>query len=181
METVTILCAQKNSVYRNFPCVDIFDAQRDAYTFTGAGPVVAHPPCGQWSAKLAHFVRNGDAMEKNLGLFCADLVKKNGGILEHPTYSRLFAAANLPEPGQPHPDGFTVAIPQHWFGHPCLKESWFFVSGISQDELPEIPLVLESPTRRLVEKMSKHQREATPPALAAWLIETARRCAGVTA
>lgn len=36
---------------------------------------------------------------KELGLWCAEQVRKWGGILEQPAHSRLWEAAGLPRPG----------------------------------------------------------------------------------
>jgi hypothetical protein len=194
MKTVAILCARADSGYKALPHADVYDAARDARSFPGGLPVVAHPPCRLWGRMFA-FARCADpAAEKALGVWCAEQVRANGGILEHPIGSRLWAAAGLPRPGQRDAaGGFTVAAPQGWFGHRAEKWSWFYVCGIEPLDLPVIPfkmgeashVISSSSHRRGRSKgtpnfrpgVTKAEREATPPALATWLIETAHRCA----
>lgn len=175
MRTVAILCAQERTIYGSVPGCEIYDRKRDAWTFAGGMPVVAHPPCRLWS-KLSQFARSENpSLEIALGMRCADHVKACGGILEHPAYSRLFEAARLPRPGCRGAGGFTLSVPQYWFGHQGRKDTWLFVVGIEPRELPEIPIRLLSPDRRPVEDLSKRQREATPEAFAHWLVLAARQ------
>ena len=47
----TVLFVAPNSIYKELGC-DCYDAGRDARTYTGSAPVVAHPPCQLWG-KLA--------------------------------------------------------------------------------------------------------------------------------
>ncbi len=181
LSTVTVLCAQPRSIYNEIPGVDVYDAARDAFTFPGGSPVVAHPPCRLFG-RLRHYVTDTDTdTEKFLGEFCADQVRRNGGVLEHPAGSVLWKLADLPQPGQSQGEGFTLALPQWWFGHLSDKLTWFFFSGIDRANLPEIPMRLDSYDRRPVKNLSHRQREATPRALAEWLVECARRTAAVPA
>jgi hypothetical protein len=48
METVSILFARRDSIYKELAGCDVWDIDRDARTFDGPGPVVAHPPCRAW-------------------------------------------------------------------------------------------------------------------------------------
>jgi len=198
MKTVAILCARADSIYKIIEGCDVFDAARDARTFAGGMPVVAHAPCRAWG-ELRHMARPRDG-EMDLGLWCADKVRENGGVFEHPKGSTLFTAAGLPHPGERDAaGGFTLAFPQMWFGHRAEKWSWFYVCGISPAELPEMPFtlgeapcIIGTPGRRADgsrlkrgdagwrPEVTKREREATPPLLSAWLVETARRCAAVT-
>lgn len=166
---IAALCVHRDGVYSRFPDCDLYDEQRDAWTFTGVCPVIAHPPCGLWG-KLSHFVKSPDACrEKALGIFCAGLVVRNGGVLEQPVNSRLFEAAGLPRPGEYSAKGFTLDIDQLWFGHLGRKRTWLFVSRVNRAALPPLPFVLVHAGVRYVEDLSKLQREATPPALADYL------------
>lgn len=81
----------------------------------------------------------------------------------------------LPLPGCSDANGFTVALPQYWFGHQGRKDTWLYVVGLLPGDLPDIPLRLEGQDRRPVEHLSKAQREATPLPFALWLVEVARR------
>jgi hypothetical protein len=176
MKPVAVLCARARSVYHTLPGCDVFTAERDAFTFAGGSPVVAHPP-SRLFGKLKHFAKSADEeTERFLAVFCADQVRRCGGVLEHPAQSVLWEMAGLPQPGQPTREGFTLALPQWWFGHLGEKLTWLFFAGIARGDLPEIPFRLDSQERRPVENLSIRQREATPVALAEWLVETARRC-----
>lgn len=46
--TVAVLFARTNSVYKTLPDVEVYDIERDARTYDGPWPVVAHPPCRAW-------------------------------------------------------------------------------------------------------------------------------------
>ena len=189
MKTVAILCARADSDYKAIPGCDVYDEARDARTFGGGLPVVTHPPCRLWG-RLRAFARSKDeTAERALGIWCANQVREWGGVLEHPISSTLWPAAELPRPGQRDRwGGFTVAMPQQWFGHRAEKWSWFYVCGIEPADLPAIPYVLGEAERtiglwsgrcrdRCRRSVTKRERDATPPALAAWLIETAKRAA----
>lgn len=97
MRTVAALCVAPRSAYHDMPGVEAYDMKRDALTFPGGMPIVAHPPCRAWSAYCAHQAKPV-AGEMELGLWCADMVRKWGGVLEQPAHSRLFDAACLPKP-----------------------------------------------------------------------------------
>lgn len=96
---VAILCASPRSIYKTFNDVEVFDKFRDARTFDGTIPVVAHPPCRAWSAFCRHQAKPEDG-EKELGPLCVAHLIRCGGVLEHPAYSRLFDECNLPKPGE---------------------------------------------------------------------------------
>ncbi|MDD2764162.1 MAG: hypothetical protein PHE83_09345 [Opitutaceae bacterium] len=176
------------SVYGTLPGVEVYDLVRDAWSFSGGMPVVAHPPCRLWG-RMRGLAKCPDAeKEKALGLFCAVRVRESGGILEHPARSLLWTAANLPTPGRRDEfGGWTLAAPQWWWGHKADKASWFYIVGVEPADLPEIPLRLgesdyvvatiaryprEHPEHRI--ELSKRLRSATPSSLANWLLSVAR-------
>lgn len=182
--SVAVLFVQPDSVYKTIPGVETFDELRDARNFDGRCPVVAHPPCRLW-CKLRKFSKAPE-LEKNLARFAVRVVRNNGGVLEHPAGSLLWADMGLPGPNQP-PDkfgGYTIALPQFWFGHLANKATWLYIVGTKQ--LPPIPLRLGvaqftvSTTVRRWRKghsreLPKRLRSATPKLFAEWLIEVARR------
>ena len=45
---VAVLFVNKNSVYKTLSGVDCYDEEKDALTWQGGTPVVAHPPCRLW-------------------------------------------------------------------------------------------------------------------------------------
>lgn len=191
--TVAVLFARADSNYKALPGVDVWDAERDARRWPGGCPVVAHPPCRAWG-RLRHFAKPRPD-EKGLALFAVEQVRRFGGVLEHPEGSTLWPVAGLPAPG--HGDdfgGWTLPIAQHWFGHRAEKLTLLYIVGCAPAQLPDFPVVLgaashviaQSRSRggvRLVKgvpgwrpEVTKAEREHTPPALAAWLVELAGRC-----
>jgi hypothetical protein len=168
------------------PGFDVYDIDRDARTFPGGVPVVAHPPCRAWGA-LRHFAKPLPG-ERDLAVWAVDQVRKWGGVLEHPLASRLWPWCGLPAPGfRDRFGGFTLPIDQDWFGHRAQKATRLYVVGVEPRSLPPIPFVLEEPAfvvspsanlragmpgcRR---QLPKPEREHTPPRLAAWLVSVAR-------
>ncbi len=177
MRAVAALCVAPNSVYKTMAGVEAYDKGRDVRQFAGGMPVVAHPPCRAWSAYTAHQAKP-EPGEKELGLLCADWLKREGGVLEHPAHSRLFAAAGLPAPGKRCGDLFTVPVLQAWWGYPMRKETWLCFSRVDVRML-EMPYSEHDSRagigdRRRQQLMSKHQRAATHPDLAQWLVAAAR-------
>ncbi len=171
---VAVLCVAPNSIYKTMPDVDAYDMKRDARTYTGNLPVVAHPPCRAWSAFCAHQAKP-EPGEKELGLWCADKLRELGGVLEHPAHSRLFDAAGLPKPGEHNGEGLrTLEVWQAWWGYPMKKSTWLCFAGVDIQELV-IPFRLHDKgmDRRRQQLMSKHERTATTPEFARWLIEAA--------
>lgn len=171
-----ILCAQPNSAYHTMADVDVYDERRDARTFPGGIPVIAHPPCRAWSARYRHLAKPAPG-EKELGLWCVQQVRTWGGILEQPKHSRLWDAAGLPKPGvPPTADSWSAEVWQAWWGFPTQKTTWLYFSRIAPSEV-HFPLRLHAPAGdgRRYERLSTKQRSRTTPAFAAWLADTARR------
>lgn len=180
---VAALFVRADSVYKQMPGVDAWDMDRDARAYDGPWPVVAHPPCRAWG-RLRTFA-NPRPDERNLARLAVALVREFGGVLEHPAGSTLWPAQALPAPGERDAfGGWTLAAPQHWWGHKAAKETWFYVVGCEPREAPEIPLRLDEPThvvqsRKRIDHrphITKAEREHTPPELAQWLVDLARRC-----
>lgn len=183
MRTVAVLFARADSVYKTLPGTDVYDEARDARTWKGGAPVVAHPPCRGWG-RLRQFSHATPA-EIALGPWAVEQVRQHGGVLEHPEESTLWAACGLPRPGRA-PDefgGWTLAVDQYHFGHRAQKSTWFYVVGAGPDDLPAIPkregraTHCVRPTRAYprLPSITKREREQTPPPLAAWLLDLARR------
>lgn len=177
---VAVLCASRKSIYKSIPNLDVYDIDRDAMSFLGGMPVIAHPPCRLWSAYCSHQAKSPDPeKERALGRFCVENVRSNGGVLEQPAHSRLWKACDIPFPNQKDTgDGFSIEIPQFWFGDTREKNTWLYFLGIHPKELPKMPLRLkpEGGDRRIWQLMSsKNQRERTPLEFALWLVECARR------
>lgn len=166
---------------------DWYDAERDALSYAGKRPVVAHPPCGPWS-NLARLHKRTE--EIAFAPHAVATVQRCGGVLEHPGGSILFQACKLPRPGDPidRHGGFTIEVHQCDWGHPARKRTWLYIVGL-EDELPKRPPPREpthwaSGSRNAprgavppgIKVCSGPQRRRTPPAFAAWLVSVALRC-----
>lgn len=176
MRTVAVLCASRNSIYHAMRGVDVFDAGRNARSFAGGSPVIAHPPCRSWSAFTSHQAKPEEG-EKELGLWCVNQVRNCGGILEQPAHSRLWKAASLPPPGDmSDPESWSLEVWQAWWGYPLKKSTWLYFRGIDPAEV-DCPLKLHprGTDRRREQVMSKNQRSETQLAFAVWLIQHARK------
>lgn len=171
-----------------------FDEERDARSYAGTLPVVAHPPCGPW-ARLRHLSKR-DLPE--LAPWAVALVRRVGGVLEHPAMSTLWSALDLPRPGD-LPDRFggqTIEVCQVDWGHPARKRTWLYIVGAKS--LPPFPPPREpthwasgsrstdstrtkqgQPVPPGIKVCSARQRRRTPEAFALWLLEIAAGCKGI--
>lgn len=161
--TVAVLFARADSHYKELADADVWDAERDARRWPGGCPVVAHPPCRAWG-RLRTFARPRPD-EMNLARLAVALVREFGGVLEHPAGSTLWPA-------------------QKWWGHKAEKATWFYVVGCEPGDIPPLPYVMGE-AAYVVQSRKRHdyrphitkaEREHTPPALAAWLVELAAKC-----
>jgi hypothetical protein len=180
---ISILFAARNSVYKTIPGLDVWDEERDALNWPGGNPGIFHPPCRLWSKWMRHF-SNAPQSEKQLGRWSVDMIRRNGGVLEHPACSTLWEDKELPLPGKSDSWGISIAIYQQWFGHAAQKATWLYICGTAI--LPQIPFQLGQPkchysaVRTLkhpdMQRLSHRERHGTPPAFAHWLIDVAERC-----
>ena len=168
--TVAVLFARADSIYKTLPDCDVYDMERDARTYDGPWPVVAHPPCRAWG-RLRAFA-NPRPDERNLGRLAVSLVREFGGVLEHPAGSTLWAAQKLPRPGERDQyGGWTLAAPQKWWGHKAEKDSWFYVVGCEPGDAPDMPYVMGEAAYVVQSRkrtdyrphITKAEREHTPP------------------
>ena len=183
----------KRGPYAGIAGVDAWGLERDATTYAGPYPVVAHPPCGHWG-RYSHKAHD----DGHTGPIAVAQVRKWGGVLEHPRDSKLWRECGLPRPGE-LPDefgGFTVLVFQRDWGHRADKPTWLAIYGCPMDRLPAMPAPsppkqMWSPARRVLsdarsvrprgtrgvlEMLSKNQRHLTTPQFAEWLVEVASRC-----
>lgn len=173
--TVAVLCVSPRSVYKSLPGVECYDEARDVRTFAGGMPIVGHPPCRSWSTFCAHQAKP-PAGEKELGPLVVQMLRDNGGVLEHPAHSKLFDACRLPKPGWTHRgDLWSIEVLQAWWGHTNSKRTWLCFFGVSPSDV-QIPIRLHNQQgdRRRWSLMSQRQRSNTPPAMAEWLVAVAR-------
>jgi hypothetical protein len=135
---IAALYVQADGVYAGLPEVDIWPEERDARTYAGPWPVVAHPPCQRWgrywhgSPRKPHQYAKGD----DNGCFAAALaaVRRWHGVLEHPAHSHAWDAHSLPWPPAEgwqmdvH-GGWCCRVEQGFYGHGARKASWLYAVG----------------------------------------------------
>ena len=173
-----VLFTREDSIYDRLGC-NTYPASRDARNYKGPGPLIAHPPCAQWS-RLRHFAKR-DIRQKALAPWAVLLVRQYGGVLEHPYGSYLWRTMCLPAPGERDRYGFTTVVDQHWFGHLARKRTLLYICGCTATDLPSMPITFAEPTHYIGgstdrKHLSKALREATPERFAEWLIKVASSC-----
>ena len=178
MRTVAALYVDRLGPYPKIECVAWYDEERDARTYEGPHPVVAHPPCGPWG-RLFRFCTKQD---KSLAPLAVEQVRAYGGVLEHPAGSLLWKHMNLPRPGEYARNGlWTLDVDQCRWGHRARKSTWLLMSGIEPSYVGALPPWQEPTatvdtrkrTNRLL-KMSKQERRRTPIAFAMFVLRLAR-------
>lgn len=196
---VAALFVATGGAYFDLPNVDPWPLERDARTYAGPWPVVAHPPCSRW-CQLAYInqKRYGQRVGNDGGCFASALasVRRWGGVLEHPARTYAWPAFGLPTPtpgaawtrviGDP---GWVCEVSQRAYGHPARKLTWLYYVGETAPVLldPRKPAAVaqvsfcanhgDSPLPRL----SKRAAAATPPTFRDVLVELARGSRLVTA
>jgi hypothetical protein len=193
---IAALYVETNGCYFNLPGVDPWDITRDARTYAGPHPVVAHPPCQLWGAFAAvNFARWGGEHNRpgnDGGCFKSALaaVRTYGGILEHPAFSRAWAAHGLQSPAdhgweQCCHGGFVCEVWQSAYGHQARKRTWLYYCGNN----PPADLNWDRPTGthqigfhdqrgKAANKptISGKAASRTPPAFRDALLSIARNC-----
>jgi hypothetical protein len=188
IDNVSALFVSEKSVYKSLVS-DCYDFKRNALNFFGINPVICHPPCRSWG-RLSHMC-NFDINEHNLAYFAIDLIRAYGGVLEHPSGSKLWPNV-LPLPGLTDDyGGFSISIDQFWFGHKAKKNTMLYICGCQFKDIPSIPLRFESiefvvaksnfhkKSVRSRPEVSKKERSDTPILFAKWLISIAQMCTRV--
>lgn len=154
MQQIAALYVQKNGSYYGLDGIDPWDQKRDARTYTGPHPVIAHPPCQRWGKMWAGstsvIARTGVRKIKgdDDGCFASalDAVRQYGGVLEHPWGSHAWAhfnlnkpprsggwiAAELPRLGS---FGWTCCVEQGRYGHYCPKPTMLYAVRCDLTEL----------------------------------------------
>ena len=146
---IAALYVEPNGCYIGQPGVDAWDEARDARTYAGPWPVVAHPPCQRWgrfwhgSTRKPHQFKLGT----DGGCFAAALhaVKTYGGVLEHPAHSRAFEVFQIKRPQagagwqRCHLHNVWVCyVEQGHYGHDSRKPTWLIAARIPLWALPEL-------------------------------------------
>lgn len=197
MPEVAVLFVLPDSIYKTLPGCDCYDADRDARTYTGTVPVVAHPPCQLWGAMAPiNYKRWGGEHNKpgndgGLFSFALDTVRRCGGVLEHPAKTRAWGKYGLTKPQgtgwqRTLDGGWVCEVWQSAYGHRANKATWLYCVG-----LPDVPTRWDRPqgTHQIgfrdqrgkdANKPTLPKREAnhTPCEFAEYLVALARGCAG---
>lgn len=141
LRKIAALFVEADGCYFGQPNVDPWDISRDARSYAGPHPVVAHPPCKRWGrywsgGPSANVRRNlGDDM----GCFATALwaVRTFGGVLEHPEASKAWEYFGLKTPrksgGWVAADahrGMTCCVEQGHYGHAARKATWLYSVGV---------------------------------------------------
>lgn len=147
---VAALYVETDGAYYGIPGVDPWDEERDARSYSGPLPAVAHPPCQRWGKFWAGqplYIKKTGIRQKlgdDGGCFRAalDAVRKWGGVLEHPEHSKAWQHFGLAKPprqgGWIEADdfgGWTCRVEQGRYGHYAAKPTWLYAVGC---ELPEL-------------------------------------------
>jgi len=165
-----------------------WDEARDARTYAGPWPVVAHPPCGAWG-KLRHLYEGSD---RDCAPIAIEQVRRFGGVLEHPAGSELWRIYQLPPPDVLMSDGFgfSFEVDQCAWGHVARKRTWLYVAHVPRTTVTAGIRFGGTPTHWLsggrtsssrkgspvppgIKVCSAQQRRRTPTAFAEWLISLA--------
>jgi hypothetical protein len=194
LPTIAALYIDPRGPYPTLPGVECWDAARDARTYDGPHPIVAHPPCGPWG-RFRHLSRRDNPQ---LAIRAVAQVRACGGVLEHPAGSLLWRELRLPLPGE-LPDAYggrTIEVCQCDWGHVARKRTWLYLVGVDLAALvmppPREPTHWisgfrnssgRSPERYArsgcsvppgIKVCSAQQRRRTPRAFAEWLVSLAR-------
>jgi len=140
---IAALYVQTNGCYFGLPDIDPWDEARDARTYAGPWPVVAHPPCQRWGrywggspTTWPRLIKGNDG-----GCFAAALaaVRQWGGVIEHPEGSAAWEHFGLMAPPRaggwvpadwPMHGGWTCCVEQGAYGHRARKATWLYAHGV---------------------------------------------------
>lgn len=146
MIEIAALFVQADGCYFDLPHVDPWDLARDARSYPGPHPVVAHPPCERWgrywhgSPRKPHQYKLGH----DQGCFSVALwaARTFGGVIEHPEGSRAWDWFGLEKPprsgGWIKADrfgGYACCVEQGHYGHMARKATWLYACGVMLPEL----------------------------------------------
>lgn len=177
VQTVAALYVDPKGVYANLPGVEVWDEARDARTYAGPWPVVAHPPCNRWAKLGRRELRGEDG-----GCFSAALVavRTFGGVLEHPAETYAWATFGLARPvrhgwtSRTDDPGWTIELDQHAYGFPTRKPTWLYACA---GDPVTMPYLVAPRALRGCDSLWSTERAHTPPAFRDVLLAMARSAA----
>lgn len=183
MTVVAALYVDERGHYMAMPGVDAWGESRDARRYRGPWPIVAHPPCADWS-RLRGMTKHVPG-RRELAPMAVWQVRACGGVLEHPAYSALWDELALPVPGG-LPDvwgGWSVRVDQVAWGHAASKPTWLYLVGVDRERVVlrtggQATHVIGSSRKkhegRELAECSAAMRRRTPTEFAVWLVDLAR-------
>lgn len=199
--TIAALFVERGGAYYGLDAVDPWDAERDARTYAGPWPVVAHPPCERWGRYWggAPGQQPRKILGDDAGCFASALerVRFWGGMLEHPEASHAWGTYGLAKPARAggwiradSRGGWTCCVEQGAYGHKARKATWLYACRV---QLPDLRWgrapgdfvrldegfhLIEERKRAVrtgaCQRLSKRQRAATPFEFRDLLISIAR-------
>lgn len=200
--TVAALFVDARGVYSSLAGVDVWGVDRDARSYPGAAPVIAHPPCERWGRYWYGGPSCKDRKTKgdDDGCFEAALraVRAWGGVLEHPAGSAAWEAFGLIAPLRlggwsvaGDGLGWTCCVEQGHYEHRARKATWLYAVGCDLPSLAwgKSPAQVKfeagfhsaaerrerrERTRGVIECLAHRERAATPRPFAELLLSMAR-------
>lgn len=139
---IAALYVLKDGPYVGIEGIDPWDEARDARTYLGPWPVIAHPPCARWGRYWfgGPSCKTRKTKGDDGGCFAAALaaVRQFGGVLEHPEASHAWDAFGIAKPPKSGGwimagddfGGFTCCVEQGHYGHRARKATWLYVVGV---------------------------------------------------
>jgi hypothetical protein len=165
----------------------------DAREYTGPYPVIAHPPCARWS-QLAGLTEKmyGLKIGADGGCFKHALwaVRRFGGVLEHPAYTKAYAQYGLIGPptkgGWIKSDafGYSCCVHQVMYGHKARKSTWLYCVNTIRPKLiwgydqALIKAFVSNCDGRYgkIKRLGKKDSEVTPKLFFDLLVDLAQSC-----
>lgn len=143
---IAALFVEGNGPYAGVEGIEIWDKRRDARSYSGPYPIIAHPPCERWGRYWfgGPSVKIRKQLGDDNGCFESALtsVRQFRGVLEHPEGSHAFRKFSLPIPsfngGWTNSDlygGASCCVAQGHYGHRARKMTWLYAVGIYRSEM----------------------------------------------
>lgn len=161
---IACLFTDRQSAYRLDARCDPWDIRRDATTWKGGGPFVAHPNCRTWGS-LARF-STADRDEQGQAILCLGWAMQWPAIIEHPAHSRLWRwTRQLP--------GFThLNLRLSEWGGVTFKPTILALRGVTAKALLNVPEPGNRGSRLFTSFHNNDWRRwGTPPLLAKAIID----------
>ena len=140
MQQIAALFVRSDSIYWDRNSIEAYDVTRNALTYTGNSPILAHPPCARWGRFWWADGSITPGMDNGLFEFSLAQLRRVGGVIEHPAASHAFKMHDLGNPQR----GFwkrnlwgdwVTEVDQSQYGHRAQKSTWLVARS---DFLPDL-------------------------------------------